>query len=97
MVPLAAELLVTAAKGNGHLLLVESMGGSCVQASDTVFLDKDDPRAIAEHEEALFQLERLHLTRRTNASGCAVWRVTHRGFLAADHLLALGVAPKEST
>src|SRR4030095_6178294 len=75
---LAARMLTSAAKGMGQLFFIRSFEGGHVHCGKEMALDGLDPRAQAECEHSLRQLESLGLIlRRGGSDHSPVYAVTH--------------------
>jgi hypothetical protein len=83
----ARALLIAAAKDNGIIMRVASLGGTNVQAGGRNFVESDDPRSVAKWESAVDELERGGLTEDKGGKR-EVYFITHEGFRATDSLAA---------
>jgi len=86
----AIRLLVTAATSfDGMIQVWRDTGGDHVQAGNTNFIDRHNPRLAAEYLYAIEQLEQRRLIAAANRERES-FTVTHPGFLLADELQAEG-------
>ena len=81
----ALRLLREASKDdNGQVLIVRTHSGTSMQANDhNVIASPKDPREVARYEDAVRLLETTGLLDQTSDR---VWRITHRGYEAADQI-----------
>jgi len=79
----AANLLIEAAKGNGEILQLDTLGGRTVQANGKEFCGTWDRRELAKYDAALAQLIELGLIAEQGSRG-QIFALTAKGFSVAD-------------
>jgi hypothetical protein len=86
----AIRVLVKAAQSrDGVVFLGRARGGLMVEANREQLCERGDPRSEAEYEDAVDRLVEFGLLKATGYEN-EVFRVTHRGYLVVDEILAAG-------
>lgn len=89
--PAAIRVLVEAARSPyGMVLLVRSSNGMALQINGKQLCERGNPRSEAEYKDAVDRLLDFQLLESPGYEG-EVFRVTHRGYIFADQILAAGM------
>jgi hypothetical protein len=90
LTPAAIRVLVTAASGDGVIVVTFGDKGQKVDVGDRNLVEEPhNPRCAAEYRDAMEQLEQLKLIAPTSRTR-KTFKVTHPGYLLADELEAEG-------
>lgn len=89
LLPEAVDILLRAANGDGHVLLVHHSGGIGVQVGNEVIYDGGEQRKVALYKRAI---EQLLGEGAISDMGGSMLEMTHDGYLLADALMAAGAS-----